>query len=97
MEADLDLSSPNGASVNDGIQKELCYLLYVKVDEVVEAILTFGQGTELAKIDIKSAYRIARGQTSIRHEMAGQNICGCNFTIQVTVCSQNFQCFGSRP
>ena len=71
MEADLDLSSPNGASVNDGIQKELCYLLYVKVDEVVEAILTFGQGTELAKIDIKSAYRIARGQTSIRHEMAG--------------------------
>lgn len=54
----LDLSSPNGASVNDGIQKELCSLQYVKVDEVVEAILTLGRGTELAKIDIKSAYRI---------------------------------------
>ena len=54
----LDLSSPKGASVNDGIQKELCSLQYVKIDEVVEAILGLGTGTELAKMDVKSAYRI---------------------------------------
>ena len=54
----LDLSSPNGCSVNDGIEKEVCSLQYVKIDEVVEAILELGCGTELAKIDIKSTYRI---------------------------------------
>lgn len=54
----LDLSSPEGASVNDGIQKELCSLQYVKVDEVVDTILKLGPGTELAKIDIQNAYRI---------------------------------------
>ena len=54
----LDLSSPKEASVNDGIQKELCSLQYVKIDEVVEAIAGLWGGTELAKIDIKSAYRI---------------------------------------
>ena len=57
MKADFGFVKPkiNGASINDGIQEELCSLQYVKVNEVVEAILT---GTELAKIDIKSAYRI---------------------------------------
>ena len=51
----LDLSSPEGASVNDGIQKELCSLQYVKVDEVVDTILKLGPGTQLAKIDIQNA------------------------------------------
>ena len=53
----LDLSSPNGVSVNDGIQRELCSQ-YVKIDEVVEAILGLGTCTEPAKMDVKSAYRI---------------------------------------
>ena len=48
----LDLSSPKEASVNDGIQKELCSLQYVKIDEVVEAILGLGTGTELANMDV---------------------------------------------
>ena len=51
-EGQLDLSSPEGASVNDGIRKELCPLQYVKVDEVVDTVLRLGFGTELAKIDI---------------------------------------------
>ena len=54
----MDLSSPEGANVNDGIQKELCSLQYVKVDEVVDTILKLGPGTELAKIDLQNAYRI---------------------------------------
>ena len=57
-EGQLDLSSPEGASVNDGIHKELRPLQYIKVDEVVDTILKLGPGTELAKIDIQNAYRI---------------------------------------
>ncbi len=54
----VDLSSPEGASVNDCIATQLCSLKYTKVDEVVEAILQLGRGAEVAKMDVKSAYRI---------------------------------------
>ena len=54
----LDLSFPEGQSVNDGINPEICSLSYVTVDHAVEAIMRKGQGAELAKVDIKSAYRI---------------------------------------
>ena len=50
----LDLSAPEGFSVNDGIEPGLCSLSYVSV----EVILRMGRGTRLAKVDIKSAYRI---------------------------------------
>ena len=57
----MDLSYPNGKSVNSAIDPQLCSLSYVRVDDVVEQILRMGPGTELAKLDIKSAYRIFRG------------------------------------
>ena len=47
-----DLSSPDGRSVNDGIEEGLCSLSYLHLDEVVES----GRGTELANMDIESAY-----------------------------------------
>ena len=53
----LDLSSPAGLSVNDGIDKELCSLAYTSIDEVVKCIISRGQGAMLAKVDIKQAYR----------------------------------------
>ena len=53
----VDLSSPDGHSVNDGIDKELCGLSYVSVDDVVECILSTGTGALMAKVDIKQAYR----------------------------------------
>lgn len=53
----LDLSSPNGSSVNDGIEKELTSLSYVSVDDVVAQVLRRGRGTMMAKMDIKRAYR----------------------------------------
>ena len=53
----LDLSHPEGHSVNDGINKELCSLSYVSLDEVVAAIMESGKGAMLAKMDIKQAYR----------------------------------------
>ena len=53
----VDLSSPEGHSVNDGISKELSSLTYVSVDDVVAGIVQRGRGTLLAKMDIRQAYR----------------------------------------
>ena len=53
----LDLSSPPGHSVNDGIDRELCSLSYTSVDEVADSTLQIGRGTLLAKVDIRQAYR----------------------------------------
>ena len=54
----VDLSSPEGHSVNDGIDADLCSLKYVTVDAAVAAVKQIGLGAELAKVDIQSAYRI---------------------------------------
>lgn len=54
----LDLSSPEGASVNDGICKGLCSLRYLSVDDIASTILSLGKGALLAKMDIQSAYRM---------------------------------------
>ena len=54
----VDLSHPEGKSVNDGIRPELCSLSYTKVDDVVERLVQLGQRAEMAKVDIQSAYRI---------------------------------------
>ena len=60
----LDLSSPEGQKVNDGIQPDLCSLTYVSVcsltyvsvDDAARIIVQAGRGALLAKVDIKSAY-----------------------------------------
>ena len=54
----LDLSHPEGQSVNDGINEKLSSLSYVSVDDIVNTILLLGQGAMLAKIDVRSAYRV---------------------------------------
>ena len=54
----VDLSAPEGHSVIDGIRGEWCSLTYVSVDDAVEAVRQRGPGTMLAKVDIRSAYRI---------------------------------------
>ena len=51
-----DLSSPKGASVNDGIDPRLCSLSYASVDDAVRRIICLGSGALLAKLDIESAY-----------------------------------------
>ncbi len=53
----LNLSAPEGASVNDGISKELAMLAYVSLDEVAETAAKLGPGSWLAKMDIMQAYR----------------------------------------
>ena len=54
----VDLSSPHGRSVNDGICSELCSLSYITVDMIGDRISELGWGTLMAKLDIKSAFRI---------------------------------------
>ena len=54
----LDLSSPEGASVNNGIEADLCSLSYVSVDDAAQVVAKLGEGALLAKIDIRSAYRM---------------------------------------
>ena len=53
----VDLSSPEGSSVNDGIDPTLCSLEYVSVDVVAKVVVQLGRGTFLSKVDIRSAYR----------------------------------------
>ncbi len=53
----LNLSAPEGASVNDGISKELASLSYVTLDEVAGLAARLRHGALLAKMDIKQTYR----------------------------------------
>ena len=48
----VDLSSPEGASVNDGINEALCSLSYIGVDDATKEVLRQGQGALLAKVDV---------------------------------------------
>ena len=53
----MDLSSPSGLSVNDGITKELCSLRYASLDLTAAKVAELGPGALLAKMDICQAYR----------------------------------------
>ena len=66
----VDLSHPKGASVNDGIPKHLCSMSYITVDDAISRIITLGQGTLLAKIDIQSAFRLIPVHPADRHLLA---------------------------
>ena len=63
----LDLSSPDGHSVNEGVRKDLATLSYISVDNVMAEILQRGWGTLLAKMDIKQAYRNVPVHPKDRH------------------------------
>ena len=54
----VDLSSPKGHSVNDGIGPELCSMQYLQMDDVVQRIALLGRRAMMAKMDIESAYRM---------------------------------------
>ena len=54
----VDLSSPEGSSVNDGEYDHLCSLKYISVEDALAEIRKLGRGTLLAKVDIQKAYRM---------------------------------------
>ena len=53
----VDMSSPEGHSVNDGIRDSLCSLSYVSVSDAARGVVDKGRGALMAKVDVKSAYR----------------------------------------
>ena len=53
----MDLSSPVGHSVNDGISKVSCTFHYTDISEAAAHIIFLGRGSLMAKIDIQQAYR----------------------------------------
>ena len=56
-----DLSFPEGKSVNDLIDPKLCSLKYITVEQVAKEAIALENGSLIAKIDIKAAYRLIPG------------------------------------
>ncbi len=54
----VDLSAPKGSSVNDFIPPELCSLEYASIDDAAKIVTQCGEGALMAKLDLKSAYRM---------------------------------------
>ena len=54
----VDLSSPQGASVNNGIDSEVLSLSYTSLDHLAALVVSEGRGAFLVKADIKEAYRM---------------------------------------
>ena len=54
----VDMSSPEGASVNDGISKSLCSLSYVTIMDGAKGVTAHGKRSLMAKVDIRNAYRV---------------------------------------
>ena len=54
----LDLSSPRGCSINEGISKEDYSVEYIKFDDALSLVREAGRGCSMAKIDIRHAFRI---------------------------------------
>ncbi|CAG2215071.1 unnamed protein product [Mytilus edulis] len=57
----LDLSAPHNdtnVSINDLIDKDLCSMTYVKIDDAIRLITNYGKGTKLCKFDIQNAFKI---------------------------------------
>ena len=53
----VDLSSPGGASVNDGINAHEFTLHYITVDQIIRMVSRLGRGELMAKFDVEAAYR----------------------------------------
>ena len=53
-----DLSYPQGASINSLISDEFAEVKYEGILEAVAKIANFGQGTLMAKFDLKRAHRL---------------------------------------
>ena len=85
----LDLSSPDGASMNDGINPNVYCLSYITVDDAARAIERTGTGAMLAKVDIKSAYPMISIHSEDRPLLAmtweGGFICGRSTAFWVEV------------
>ena len=54
-----DLSYPSRARVNFGVPEDGCHFQYPGIQETIDKIMLYGNGTLLAKFDLSPAYRCA--------------------------------------
>ena len=54
----VNLSSPHGASIHDGIDSAFTSICYSSIDDAVRIIQSLGNGTLMAKLDLKAVYRL---------------------------------------
>ena len=54
----VNLSAPEGASVNDGVSSALAGLQYARLEDAARLALQLEDGAVLAKLDLKAAYRM---------------------------------------
>ena len=54
----LHLSAPLGNSVNDGIDKDQFPIQYSTVDEAISLVTSFGAMAVMAKVDLRTAFRM---------------------------------------
>ena len=64
----LHLSAPLGKSTNDRISKEDFSLHYTSVD-AIHMLSALGKGVLMAKVHLKSAFRMVSGLGTTWHEM----------------------------
>ena len=50
----VDLSFPEGHSINDGIAQDVSSIQYARLEDAVQMVRVLGWGTLLAKVDLKS-------------------------------------------
>ena len=67
----VDLSSPKGGSVNDGVDRSLCSFDYIAVTDIGDVVLGLGRGALLAKSDIRHAYRQVPVHPAVGDAVAG--------------------------
>lgn len=73
-----DLSSPKGYSMNDFIPDEEAIVHYENFDRAVDIVAELGKGALLAKLDVKSAFRICPVTPNDWH-LLGFSFCGLYF------------------
>ena len=85
----VDLSHPEDASVSDGILPSLC-----SIDDALALIIDKGRGTQLAKLDLESAYRmvpvhpelrVAHEGSTLKQQLSSHRVYSCA-TLSCTLC-----------
>ena len=66
----INLSVPEGSSVNDAISTELSSVCYASIDDAIAFIRELGKGYLLAKLDLMEAYRVMPVHPTDQHLLA---------------------------
>ena len=90
----LDLSSPRGSAINEGISPETYSVCYSSFDDAVNMVLSVGAGGPcyMAKLDIQHAFRLCPVRLAVvRLPVVRQVFCRCSVIIRKPVLTFYFQ------